>query len=74
MTGFWGEMEKADRCVELVEQFLKEEENILKRFKERGYQTCVVEYRIARMKYALGETDIKPLWRDYSPAIKLKEI
>ena len=74
MTGFWKEIEQGARCVRLVEELLREEENILKHLKERGIRTASVEYRIARMKYALGQINIEPFWRDYYPPIKLKEI
>ena len=55
------------KCVRLVEQFLREEENLLVHLKERGHSTNHSRYKIARMKYALGETSLQPNWKDYFP-------
>ena len=74
MNDFWKEMEQGAKCIRLVEQLLREEKNALKQMKERGMQTASVEYRIARMEYALGQISIEPFWRDYFPPTKLKEI
>jgi hypothetical protein len=67
MSNFWKEMECGVRCVRLVEQFLKEEENLLQHLTEMGCSTSHAEFTIARMKYALGEVSIRPNWRDYFP-------
>ena len=65
MEGFWGEMETALRCIKLVNQLLKEEENIKMKMEERGQNTNIVEYNIARMEYALGMRSASPKVRDY---------
>ena len=61
MTSFWKEMEQGVKCIRLVEQLLREEEDLLERLKERA----TTEYRIARMKYALGEITTHPNYREY---------
>ena len=65
MTDFWKEIEAGVKCVRLVEQMLREEENLLVHLKERGHSTNNSEFKIARMKYALGEISIQPSWKDY---------
>ena len=65
MTDFWKEIESGAKCVRLVEQLLREEENLLAHLKERGHSTNHSEFNIARMKYALGEISIQPSWKDY---------
>ena len=65
MTGFWKDMEQGIKCIRLVEQLLKEEENLLRHLQERGRATACTEYRIARMKYALGEINTPPFSHDY---------
>lgn len=67
MTDFWKEIENGAKCVRLVEQLLREEENLLVHLKERGHSTNHSRYKIARMKYALGETSLQPNWKDYFP-------
>lgn len=65
MEGFWGEMETALRCIKLVNQLLREEENIKMKMEERGQNTNMTEYNIARMEYALGMRSTCPNIRDY---------
>lgn len=65
MTDFWKEIESGAKCVRLVEQLLREEEKLLVHLKERGHSTNHSRYRIARMKYALGEISIQPSCKDY---------
>jgi hypothetical protein len=65
MTDFWKEIESGAKCVRLVEQLLREEEKLLAHLKERGYSTNHSRFKIARMKYALGETSLQPNWKDY---------
>ena len=65
MTDFWKEIESGAKCIRLVEQLLLEEKKLLGRLKERGYSTNHSEYKIARMKYALGEISIEPSRKDY---------
>lgn len=67
MTDFWKDIEQGARCIRLIEQFLREEQGVLKRLKEHGMATACSEYRIARMRYALGELSIDPNYRDYFP-------
>lgn len=52
-------------CKRLVEQFLKEDENILERLDKDGDVMKVMKFDIARMKYALGKIDKRPNPRDY---------
>lgn len=67
MNEFWEDkdMECSIRCIKLVTEMLREEERLIKVLKEKGKSTELTEYRIAKMKYALGETSIKPDYRDY---------
>ena len=65
MNEFWKEMERSIRCIKLVTEMLREEERLIKVLKEKGKSTEYTEYKIARMRYALGETFIKPDYRDY---------
>lgn len=65
MNEFWDEMSKADRCIRLTEQLLEEEKHLLKHMREKGHKTSAIEYRIARMEYALGKTKVHPNYRDY---------
>lgn len=67
MTDFWKEIEQGAKCIRLIEQFLREEENLLNYLKERGKPAACVEYKIARMKYALGEISVRPDYRAYFP-------
>ena len=67
MTDFWKEIEQGVKCIRLIEQFLREEENLLNHLKERGKPTACAEYKIARMKYALGEISVQPDYRTYFP-------
>ena len=67
MTEFWKEMQQGVRCISLIEQLLREEESLLKHLKEKGHPTKTSEFRIARMKYALGDISIQPNWKDYFP-------
>ena len=73
MTDWWKEIEQGVRCIRLVEQLLREEENLLKHLKEKGHPTKTLEFRIARMKYALGEISIKPNFKDYFPQRSINE-
>ena len=65
MTDFWKEIEQGAKCIRLVEQLLKEEEKLLIHLRERGYDARGSEYKIARMKYALGEISVPPSCKDY---------
>ena len=67
MTEFWKEMQQGVRCISLIEQLLREEERLVKHLSERGRSTNLSEYKIARMRYALGEISIHPHWKDYFP-------
>ena len=67
MTDFWKEIDQGVKCVKLIEQLLREDENLLKYLNEKGHPTKSTEYRIARMKYALGEISIPPHYKDYFP-------
>ena len=67
MTEFWKEIESGAKCIRLVEQLLREEEKLLVHLKERGYSSNHSEFKIARMKYALGKLSLQPDWRDYFP-------
>ena len=73
MTDWWKEMEQGVRCIRLIEQLLREEENLLKHLKEKGHPTKTSELRIARMKYALGEISIQPNFKDYFPTRNIDE-
>lgn len=52
-------------CKRLVEQFLKEDENLLEHLDKDGKAISVTRFDIARMKYALGKIDKRPNSRDY---------
>ena len=65
MEGFWGEMEIALRCIKLVNQLLREEENIKMKMEERGQISNMTDFNIARMEYALGRSSTCPKIRDY---------
>ena len=67
MTGFWKEMEQGVNCIRLLEQILEEERFLLRHLMEKGKPTNHVEYRIARIEYALGETSARPDRSDYFP-------
>lgn len=73
MTDWWKEVEQGVRCIRLIEQLLREEENLLKHLKEKGHPTKTSEFRIARMQYALGEISIQPNWKDYFPPRNIDE-
>lgn len=70
MTDFWREMDKGVKCIKLIEQFMMEEENLMRHLTERGKPTNHCEFKIARMKYALGEISIEPDYRTYFPTKK----
>lgn len=65
MKGFWGEMEIGLRCIKLVNQLLKEEENVKMKLEERGQTSNMTDFNIARMEYALGMRSTFPSIRDY---------
>ena len=65
MEGFWSEMETALRCIKLVNQLLKEEENVKMKLEERGQTSNMTDFNIARMEYALGTRSTCPKIRDY---------
>ena len=67
MTDWCKEIERGGRCIRRSEQLLREEENLLEHLKERGHSTNHSRFKIARMKYALGETSLQPNWKDYFP-------
>lgn len=52
-------------CKRLIEQFLKEDENLLEHLNKDGKTINVTRFDIARMKYALGKIDKRPNPRDY---------
>ena len=54
----------AFRCLELMENLLREEYRALEMMRERGQGTKFVEFRIERMEYALGLRDTKPSYAD----------
>lgn len=74
MTNFWKEIEQGAKCVRLIEQLLREEENLLAHLKERGHSTNLSKFKIARMKYALGEISIQPNYKDYFPTTNIQHI
>ena len=53
------------RCRRLVKEFLKEEERFLEHLETENKDTKFSKFRIARIKYALGETDKYPSYLDY---------
>jgi hypothetical protein len=53
------------RCKRLVKRILEEKERLLMRFISEGKNTKLLEFEIARIKYALGETDKYPDARMY---------
>jgi hypothetical protein len=56
---FWGGMRQCFECVRLVEHLLKERESVVDSYHKKGLPVPnSVHYDIARMKYALGETDL----------------
>ena len=55
----------AFRCLELMEDLIREEYVALKRMKERGQSTRFVEFKIARMEYALGKRAEKPTLSEF---------
>ena len=67
MTDFWKEMEQGVNCIKLIKQLLIEEERLVKHLSERGHSTKLSEYKIARMRHALGEISIYPNWKEYFP-------
>lgn len=52
-------------CKRLIEQFLKEDENLLEHLDKDGKAINVTRFDIERMKYALGKIDKRPNPRDY---------
>lgn len=52
-------------CKRLIEQFLKEDENLLEHLDKDGKAINITRFDIARMKYALGKIDKRPNPRDY---------
>ena len=55
----------AFRCLELMEDLVREEYIAMKRMKERGQSTRFIEFRIARMEYALGKRAEKPTLSEF---------
>lgn len=55
----------AFRCLELMEDLVREEYIAMKRMKERGQSTRFIEFRIARMEYALGKRAEKPTFSEF---------
>ena len=53
------------RCRRLVKEFLKEEERFLEHLETENKDTKFSKFRIARIKYTLGETDKHPNFREY---------
>ena len=60
-----GEARVAFRCLELMEDLIREEYIAMKRMKERGQSTRFIEFRIARMEYALGQRAEKPTFSEF---------
>ena len=60
-----GETRVAFRCLELMEDLIREEYIAMKRMKERGQSTRFIEFRIARMEYALGKRAEKPTFSEF---------
>jgi hypothetical protein len=63
------ECRAAFRCMELMEDLLREEYHAMRMMKERGQNTRLVEFRIARMEYALGERKDKPTLVDFKKEV-----
>ena len=53
------------RCKRLIKTMLKEEERILEYFIKENKYVKGTEFRIARLKYALGEIDKYPNVSEY---------
>lgn len=63
---FWGGMEQCFKCVTLVKHLLKERESTVGFYHKKDLPVPnSVRYDIARMKYALGETEEPPRYKDY---------
>ena len=63
---FWGGMQQCFECVKLVKLLLKENESTVNLYHKRGLPVPnSVRYDIARMKYALGETEEPARFKDY---------
>ena len=63
---FWGGMQQCFECVKLVKQLLKERESTVNFYHKKGLPVPnSVRYDIARMKYALGETEELARYKDY---------
>lgn len=65
-SDFWSGMQQCFECVKLVKHLLKERENTVDFYHKKGLPIPnSVRYDIARMKYALGETEELPRYKDY---------
>ena len=63
---FWGGMWQCFECVTLVKHLLKERESVVDSYHKKGLSVPnSVRYDIARMKYALGEVEELPRYKDY---------
>lgn len=63
---FWGGMRQCFECVTLVKHLLKERESVVDSYHKKGLPvTNSIRYNIVRMKYALGETEEPPRYKDY---------
>lgn len=63
---FWNSMQQCFECVKLVKRLLKERENIIDYYHKKDLPVPnSIRYDIARMRYALGETEEPPRYKDY---------
>ena len=63
---FWNGMQQCFECVKLVKHLLKERESVVESYHKKGLPAPnSVRYDIARMKYALGETEEPARYKDY---------
>ena len=53
------------RCITLVENLLREEYSVLRSLQERGKNTAMTEFKIARFQYALGERENLPSFNEF---------
>lgn len=62
----WSCVQRCFKCVTLVKHLLKEYESIVDSYHKKGLPAPnSIHYDIARMKYALGETEEPPRYKDY---------